>query len=183
MPVGWAIVVVVLAVAVAVLAVIVLGLLRQVTPVLERAATATQAGMEVTSQGPVIGEPLPRFSAGGPNGEVTDEQLRGQPALLLFLSVGCGPCEMLTEDMRKAGLNGLDKQLIVVTSPGGQRELDLPADVRVLTEQNRSVSEALSVIGTPFAIAVDPEGIVKGVSVPNTVRQLGDLAAQHHHAE
>lgn len=173
MPVGWAIVVVVLGAAVVILAVIVLGLLRQVSPLLERVASAWPE----IKQGPEIGEPVPHFSAHGADSEVTDEVLRGQPALLLFLSVGCGPCQALAEEMSRDGLDGLDGQLFVVTTADGPHELGIPAGVRVLTEQDGAVSRALSVLGTPFAITVDPDGIVTGTGVPNTLQQLARLAA------
>jgi hypothetical protein len=103
--------------------------------------------------------------------------LRGRAAVLLFLSVGCGPCQALAEEMSRAGLNGLDGQLIVVTAASDPRELGIPETLRVVTEPDGAVSRALSVAGTPFAVAVGPDGIVTGVDVPNTVRQLSDLAA------
>jgi hypothetical protein len=178
MPVGWAIAVVILAVAVVVLGIIVLGLLRQITPLLERAAVALP-DIRPGSQGPKIGEPVPHFSARGPDGEVTDALLRGQPATLLFLSVGCAPCQALAEEMSQSDLDGLGRQLIVVTTADGPRELGIPERVRVLAEQDRAVSRALSVLGTPFAVAVAPDGIVTAASVPNTLQQLTDLTADH----
>lgn len=39
------------------------------------------------------------------------------------------------------------------------------------------MSGPLSVVGTPFAIAVDPDGIVRAATVPNKMSQLQDLAA------
>jgi AhpC/TSA family len=177
MPVGWAVTVVVLCVAVIVLAVVVLGLLRQVVPLLERAAAADRAGSASQSQGPPVGRQVPDFTVRGPEREITAEQLRGQPAVLLFLSVGCGPCEQLAAQLRDAELGDLTSQLIVVTGPGGPVALKLPARLRVITEQAREVSDPLSVIGTPLGIALDRDGIVKAVRVTNTLEQLNGLAA------
>jgi hypothetical protein len=173
MPVGWAIAVVVLAVAVVTLAIIVLWLLRKVIPVLERAASGWP-DTDPRPEGPEIGQPIPHFSARGPDGEVTDEMLQGQPATLLFLSVGCPPCRMLAEEMSQASPNGL-----VVTTADGPRELGIPARVRVLTEQHRAVSRALSVPGTPFAIAVAPDGIVTAAGPPANLQEVTGLAADH----
>lgn len=177
MPVGWAVTVVVLCVSVVVLAVVVLGLLRQMVPLLERAAAADRAGSASQSQGPPVGRPVPDFTVSGPGGEFTAGQLRGQPVVLLFLSVGCGPCEQLAAQIRGADLGGLTSQLVIVTGPGGPDSLKLPAGLRVLSEQAREVSDPLSVIGTPLAVALDRNGIVKAVRVTNTLEQLNDTAA------
>lgn len=177
MPVGWAIAVVVLGVAVIVLAAVVLGLMRQVTPVLERLADGNDIGRRLHAQGPSTGQPLPEFTALGPDGEVSAGELRGRPTVLLFLSVGCGPCQRLAAELDRSGPGELASQLFVITSQDGQRVLGLPSSVTVLTERGREVSDRLSVIGTPFAVAVDPDGIVLATRSPNTLSQLGELAA------
>jgi hypothetical protein len=175
MPIGWAVIVVVLCVAVVVLAVIVIGLFRQVTPVLEQAAAVIRAGSAIESQGPAVGHRIPDFTATGPDGVLTAEQLRGRPSVLLFLSVGCGPCEQLAAELRVADPGDLTGQLVVVTGPDGPHELRLPAGLRILTEQNKEVSGPLSVIGTPFAVALDSEGIVTAARVTNTLEQLSGM--------
>lgn len=176
MPIGWEITVVILCMAVVALAIVVLGLMRQVTPALER-AVATAGGSASLGMGPAVGSPLPHFAAAGADGMVTGAQLRGRSVVLLFLSRGCGPCEILAQEMSSAGLGHLARQLVIVTGPGDPQALRIPAGLSILTEQDRQVSDALSVSGTPFAIAVDPDGIVKAASVPNTVGQLEDVAA------
>jgi hypothetical protein len=169
MPVGWAITVVILCVAVVALAVVLLGLLRQITPVLEQLAAT---GSTVRTMGPDVGSPLPHFAVRSPGGEVTDEKLRGRTATLLFLSAGCGPCKTLAQEMRSADLNGLTDQLVIITGPDGLAELAIPEGLRVLIEADREVSGPLSVMATPFAVSVDQYGIVKATLVPNTVNDL-----------
>ena len=177
MPAGWAVIVVLLCVAVVILAIVVLGLMRQVTPVLERAAGADQAGRVLAEQGPAVGSQIPHFAVRGSDGEFTPEQLRGRPAVLLFLSEGCSPCTQLAKEMGHADLGDMASQLVIVTGPGGVRELGLPTGLRVVTEQDREVSDPLSVVGTPLAIALDSDGIVRAVRVTNTLEQLGILTA------
>jgi methylamine dehydrogenase accessory protein MauD len=177
MPAGWAVATVVLWVAVIALAVVVLGILRQITPVLERAA-AHPGAMGPGHQGPPVGDPVPHFSARDTAGEVVDEQsLRGQPALLLFLSIGCAPCEQLAAEIRRTDLGALASQLIIVTRPDGPRVLGIPAGLRVITESSEEVTGPLAVLGLPFAIAIDSTGIVKGAQVPNTVEHLNHVSA------
>jgi peroxiredoxin len=178
MPVGWAIAVVVLGVAVIVLAAVVLGLMRQVTPLLERLAAGDDVGRRLQQQGPAIGHPLPDFTAAGPDGEVTSSALRGRSAILLFLSPGCGPCQLLASEMSQADLAELGSQLIVITTLDGQRALDLPTSVAVLAERGREVSDKLSVMANPFAVAIGPDGTVLATRVPNTLSQLSEFAIQ-----
>jgi hypothetical protein len=177
MPVGWAVTVVLLCVAVVALAIIVLGLLRQVTPLLERAAGAHDDAHALANQGPAVGSQVPHFAVSGPDGEFTPEQLRGQPAVLLFLTEGCGPCTELAQEIGQADPVELPSQLVVVTGPDGVRELGLPRGLRVVTEPDKEVSDPLSVIGTPLAISLDSAGIVKAVRVTNTLEQLDALTA------
>jgi methylamine dehydrogenase accessory protein MauD len=177
MPIGWAVTIVVLWLTVVALAVIVLGTLRQLAPVLERAVAAA-AGLGSFDQGPAVGQELPRFTARDTVGEpADDQQLRGEPAILVFLSSGCGPCQQLAEEMRAAGVGALASQLIVVTSPEGSSSLELPAGLRVLAETANEVSSPMRVHGTPFAVAVDADGVVRATEVPNTLAQLDSLAA------
>jgi hypothetical protein len=174
MPIGWAITVVVLCAAVVALAVVVLGLLRQLTPVLERAAAA---GPDTHNLGPEVGAPLPHFAARGAEGEVTEEHLRGRSSVLLFLTGGCGACQTLAEEMNRADLGGLTGQLLVVTGAADLAKLGIPAVLSTLIEEDRAVSDPLSVVATPLAVAVDPDGIVQAVRIPNTLEQLDDIAA------
>jgi methylamine dehydrogenase accessory protein MauD len=177
MPTGWAVAIVVLWVAVIALAVVMLGILRQITPVLERAAAHSQ-GMEPGIHGPPVGDPVPHFSARDTAGELVDDQtLRGQPALLLFLSIGCGPCEQLAAEIRQADLGALARQLIIVTPPDGPRILGIPVGLRVVTESSDEMTGPLAVNGLPFAVAIDSTGIVKKTQVPNTVEHLEHMSA------
>jgi len=170
--------VVVLGVAVIVLMVVVLGLMRQVTPLLERISTGENIGRRLQVQGPAVGQPLPDFTALGPDGEMKSSELRGRPAVLLFLSAGCGPCQRLAAEMGRRDLDELASQLYVVTDQDGQRVLGLPSHVTVLAERGKEISDRLSVIGTPFAVAIDPGGVVLATRMPNTMSQIGELAAQ-----
>jgi methylamine dehydrogenase accessory protein MauD len=177
MPIGWAIAIVVLWVAVLALVVVVLGVLRQVTPILERAA-AYQGALSPASEGPQVGEQVPHFSARDTDGEfVGNEELRGRPVLLLFLSAGCAPCEQLATGMRRADLDALAKQLIIVTTRDVPRILGIPAGLRVVIESANEITDPLSVMGLPFAVAVDADGIVRAAEVPETVGHLEKLSA------
>jgi hypothetical protein len=185
MTIGWVIAYAALWLAVIALGAIVLGLLRQITPLLERAAGGqeNQAPRPPAhmSDGPSIGRPVPHFTASGPDGPLTDEQLLGQPYVLVFLSTGCGPCQQLAAELAGTDLGrlgDLSRQLVIVTDPDGQAELGIPASLRVLTQTARKeISIPLGVRGSPYAIAVGTDGTVASSRYVNTVDQLTGLAA------
>jgi methylamine dehydrogenase accessory protein MauD len=160
------------------LAVVVLGILRQITPVLERAA-AQMAALGPGHEGPPVGEQVPEFAARDTDGQlVSDQELRGRPFVLLFLSAGCGPCERLAAEIRRADLGALASQLIIiVTSPDAPRVLGIPAGLRIVTESSNEITNPLDIQGLPFAVAVDPGGTVQAAEVPSTVKHLDRLAA------
>ncbi len=176
MPIGWAIVIVVLWVAMLGLAVVVLGVLRQVTPILQQ-ASRRNGPVDPGHQGPPVGERVPPFATRDNDGKLLDDQgLRGRPTMLLFLSSHCGPCGRLASEIRQAELGELARQLVIVTDAAGPQELGLPVGLRVVTEHSNEVSGALSVTGWPFVIAVDPDGIVRSTRVPNTLEHLEAVA-------
>src|SRR5215831_9867608 len=181
MPVGWALAVVVIAVALLVLAVLMLGVLRQVAPLLE--AVSAQLGVSPGHQsrmrlpGLTVGDALPPFTARDAQGKVTNDNLRGRSVILAFLSAGCRPCQLIAGQLAAEGTGDLAGRLLVVTAEGEPAALGLPPDVPTLIEDNHEVSEALTLLGTPFAIAVDAEGTVRGMTVPNTRADLAQLAA------
>src|SRR5271155_5086470 len=103
MPIGWAIVIIALWLAVIALTVVVLGVLRQVMPYLERAGAQSAMPMPMPAQGPAVGSRLPGFAARDNHGDVVNAaQLRGKPSVLLFLSSGCSPCIALAEELGHA---------------------------------------------------------------------------------
>jgi hypothetical protein len=179
---------VVIAVAVLVLAVLMLGVLRQVAPLLEAVsaqleAVSAQLGASPGHQsrmrlpGLTVGNALPPFTARDAQGKVTNDNLRGRSVILAFLSAGCRPCQLIAGQLAAEGTGDLTGRLLVVTAEGEPAALGLPPDVPTLIEDNHEVSEALTVLGTPFAIAVDAEGTVRGMTVPNTRADLAQLAA------
>jgi hypothetical protein len=178
MPVGWAIVVVVQWLAIIALTVVVLGVLRQVAPRLERAAAPPVR--DLRNQGPAVGSKLPGFTARDGSGESVGGAavLRGRPGVLLFLSASCGPCLTLATEL--GGLDpaaGLAGVLTVVSDPEGAGTLPFPAWLRVLTVPDGQALDILNVHARPFAIAVGADGAVQAKRMLNKMAQLAELAA------
>lgn len=178
MPIGWAIVVVVQWLAIAALAVVVLGVLRQVAPHLQRAA-APAPPHDYRNQGPTVGARLPAFAARDAGGGIVDGGApAGRPGVLLFLSASCRPClrlaRLLSAPDVPAALTG---SLTVVCDPEGAEMLAFPAWLPVLTMSDAEGREVLGVHGRPFAVAVGADGTVTGKRMVNTIAHLTDLIA------
>lgn len=184
MPTAWIIVVVVLWLAVIALAVTVIGLLRQVSAALERAARSEHdhrhgaaPSQRAGAQGPVVGSPVAHFVAHGGDAEVTRQDLLGQPLVLLFLSAGCTPCQVLAEQLRAQENKVRVARVVVVAEPRAAEALGLPDGLTVVVEADHEVSMALNVWGTPFAIALGADGVVRASYPLNTLTQLDEMAA------
>jgi hypothetical protein len=181
MSVGWAVVVIVQWVAIVALTVVVLGILRQVTPHIEKYAEASAAGAlpgRRVAFGRNRGGALPEFSAHDGDGQaVTAASLLGHSRVLLFLSGTCEPCHALAREIRESTAGDLSRSLIVVTDPGSPDSLNLPSWARVITMPSSAARSAFDFPGWPFAMAVDESGAIKGATMLNTLAQVVNLAA------
>jgi len=175
MPVGWAIVVVVQWLAIVALLIVVLGVLRQITPHLQRGAAPPMR--DLLNQGPAVGSKLPAFAARDAGGDVVlGKPLNGQPGVLLFLSASCRPCLRMARELGDAeAVAGLAGSLVVVCDPEGAGVLAFPPWLRVLTMSEAEGSEMLGIALRPFAIAVDAGGVVTAKRMLNTIPALTDL--------
>lgn len=178
MPIAWAVVIIAVWVAVVCLAIVVLGMIRQLTPQLERIASGQSRAGGSREQGPAIDQPLPEFTARSSNGDVvTSADLRGGPAVLVFMHSSCGPCRALAGELATTDLGTLASSLIVVTDPDGTQDLALPAGLRTVLQFDDEISEALGITATPFALALDERGTVRAKRGVRGLAQLTALAA------
>jgi hypothetical protein len=106
---------------------------------------------------------------------------RGQ--LVLFLNSSCGACQRLGGELRTAdrtatasGWAPRDFELVLVTDANGRDVYaDLDADAMVV-QSGDELSRAWSVPGTPFAVAVDNDGVVRGSAFAGTRAKLHELS-------
>jgi Methylamine utilisation protein MauE len=156
---GWLVLGLAVALAsVAVLAVAVLALAREVG--LLRLQLAPQAALEIPDEGPPVGEWTPladRF----------DLSSRARLALAVFSSPGCRLCRSLQPAVASLGRDPVVRLEV----------FDEEEDVDVWRE--------LEIPGSPFAIVLDRDGIVRAKGTFNSLAQLEGLlaAAERRHAE
>lgn len=176
MPIGWAVVIVVQWLAIIALAAIVLGVLRQATPHLERLADAAPPRRRL-DQGPAVGSKLPPFTGRDGTGEIVQAaELLDGPSVLLFLSATCTPCVSLADELGVSDLGEFEHPLIIVVDPDDYGTLRLPTRIRALLMPTSEIAEVFAVRGRPFAVVADADGIVRVKRGLNTVDQLKNLA-------
>jgi len=159
--------------AVGVLALLVLALARQVGVLHERVAPL---GALMLDQGPKVGERAPIFEVKDLFGRPTRlGGLRERPLLLLFVSSTCPVCKkILPIALRLAREENLDLALI-----GDEREEDLRrlaqglAEVQVLNAPE--VGQAYKVGKIPYAVLIDPEGVIRAKGLVNNREHLESL--------
>lgn len=171
------VIVVVLALVVIALLFVVLALARQVGILFERVAPM---GALMTDAGPKIGENSPRFELTTLDGKALT--LGGpQPAstLVFFLSTTCPVCKKLIpvlRSLRQAEGNSLD---IVLASDGEtgvhqafRRSANL-GDFPYVLSQDLGMTYRINRL--PFAVVLDPAGVVRGKGLVNSREQLESL--------
>ncbi len=181
---GMAILVTVLVIAVLGLGVLVLGLIRRVTTVLEGAERQLRAaGTRASVLGGLPpGSPVPPYRAVDRQGTpVGAEILQGDARLVLFVDAGCDPCMTLLEDLRQTPLLGRGGVpiLVVATDTPAARRLPFPATATVLFQRDRAVARAFASEGTPHAFFVDANGIVGRSTIPSRSADLIALFDSH----
>ena len=177
MSVPWIVVFGVLSGCVLLIAVVVLGTLRRISGVLEQA----EAQLQNAPPGPGPGglEPgttAPAFKVRGfSGGWITDEELRGSAALIVFVSSTCPACSGLIRDLRRKRTELTIPFYVVVNSIEEVHVLGLEELDNVLVQPEHELSIAFRTSTTPHAFAINPSGVIVAVNTPNNLSQLKEL--------
>jgi thiol-disulfide isomerase/thioredoxin len=128
-----------------------------------RVTAAPMGGMAQRAAAAFLGSPAPVLTLPDLTGrEVTLEEFRGQPVLLLFWNPGCGHCAGMLPDLKRweADSSETAQKLLVVS--GGAVEANRAMGLRapVVLDQTFVAGRAFGASGTPSAVLVDEEGRV-----------------------
>jgi len=169
--------VVILSLVVISLLVVVLALARQVGILFERVAPM---GALMTDAGPKIGENSPRFDLVTLDGKpLTIGDSKPAGTLVFFLSTTCPVCKKLIpvlRSLRQAEAGSLD---IVLASDGDTavhqafRRSTNVADFPYVLSQDLGMTYRINRL--PFAVVLDPNGVVRGKGLVNSREQLESL--------
>jgi peroxiredoxin len=171
---------------------VLLGVVRTIY----RANTRPVPQTPPSSNGQLIGQPLPKFDAldvfGAP---IDDSSLVGRLSALLFVAPDCSTCiASLDEvDALKLKANGS----VVVVCRAGQDECrklseTYGLEVPVIVDEDRRISELFGVQVTPTAVLVGRSGRIQTYGHPMHADEFAELVATgaaqpafeeaHHHA-
>lgn len=174
----WIAAFVLLALVVALVAFLVVGMLRRIALVLEQAESRLrQLPSDFGPGGLAVGAPIADFVAETEAGiPFTASDLRGGPALVVFLSSGCAPCLTLARDLERADAERLGARLFAVLhDPSERLELGLSSAVRVLYQRDGAISQAFETSATPHTFVLDSAGRVVATGTPNSFEGLKRL--------
>lgn len=170
----WIIAFVSLWLVVMIVALIVLGFLRRVTAVLERAEIAVTSG-QVNLGGARAGMEIEPFQVvDRSRREVTSHELFVSPSTYLLLHSGCEPCRHLVDRIRGLRPSEIPVIAILDDTPAG-RETRLPSHVGLLFDHDGSVGTAFRIGGTPQAFAVAEGGVIVETLVPSSAADIEHL--------
>ena len=127
---------------------------------------ARRAGVEAGVFGLPVGTEAPAFAIEDMRGEpatLTGLLERGKPALLLFMSPGCGPCAAMLPRVPEWQQSLSERLTIAVISTGTAEQnaaLEEHGFEDVLLQEGWEVADAFAVKGTPTAVVVSRHGLI-----------------------
>jgi hypothetical protein len=140
-----------------VLCVVVVALARQVGTLHLR--LGPRGALEIDTEGPMLGEPLPAVDASGGDGGTVVVGGAGRRRLVLFSSPTCIVCREVAPAL-PAAARAADLLPQVVHDPNAERVFDVP--------------------GTPFLLVLDEMGIVQAKGTVNNLEQVEGLIDTAH---
>jgi thiol-disulfide isomerase/thioredoxin len=133
------------------------------------------AELEAFPPGLPVGAAAPGFSLRDIDGEtVTLDALRarGRPVALVFVSPGCGPCQLLIPELvrwQATLANEITIAMISDGTPAQNRAIVGDSGAQVLLQQKLEVMKAYRVNGTPATVLVSAEGRVASEPISGAI--------------
>jgi thiol-disulfide isomerase/thioredoxin len=158
------------------LATIVLGLLRRMSPIIERAEAqlGVHGGKGGFGGAPVASAVAPFQLVDSSGRTALSRESVEEPTLLLFVAPGCQPCEQILHGLDGVGERYEGVPFHVVMEEGG--EVEAPPGVSLLYERGHAASAAFQTIATPHAFVVDHGGLVLDQRIPGSADDLRQMA-------
>ncbi len=168
-----------LAALVVLLSLVVLGTLRRITPLIERAeATIRETSEQASRAGLRLGSLVPAFAATEIGGRsFTDLDLPESRILLLFVGSSCAACDKLVGDLQSRRIPELEARLVIVADDAEEAPAFAAPGVTVLTQVDHSVAQSFESDRIPHAFVID-QGRILASGWPNDWKGLRELLAE-----
>ncbi len=154
---------------VAALLIVVVALARQVGVLHLR--LGPRGALEMDDEGPPLGEAPPTFTATDDRGDERTIGGPGEGQFLLFVSPSCPVCRHVLPSLPVVARVGGMAPFAISDGPGAPH-----ADGRVPLILAPELARTYAVPGTPYAVVLDAEGIVRAKGTVNNLEQLEGLA-------
>jgi hypothetical protein len=179
MTAAWTAAFLLLSLVVLVDTVLILGLLRRGTAVLEQAERRiTDSGSGSAPRiGVQPGDLVPAFTVLDRAGaRIRSEELLGRDVIVMFMSAHCAPCSALAELLVETSIGHRTVPLVILVDDGGTPDmLGLGTEFEIYVDSREEAQRAFENIATPQAFLVEPSGVVSRRRVPSTVSDLESL--------
>lgn len=162
--------------------VVIIELLRQIG--IFRLRLGDEAGALIEPATLERGRPAPPFSLSDPRAgqPVTQQALKGQRSLVVFMSPSCSPCRSLAADLPRFARYYPEIRLLGFCSGPGDSCLSFIDEFKfpfpVLIDDRQEVSQAYGANRTPHALLFDEDARVLIQGVPANWKQLEHLVAE-----
>lgn len=177
----WAVAFAALCVLVGALAVIVLGLLRQVLPLIEQShVLIDRIGSRLRRFGLPAGMVVPAFTAETIDGEIfTERELRGQVHTVLFVGSRCPACSRIYSDLVTGSVPPFASGLVVVVDEDDAHDLSSASDAgaTVLVQRQGSIAAIFESDRIPHVFVIDEHGAVRMTGSAADWRDMTELLA------
>jgi thiol-disulfide isomerase/thioredoxin len=137
-----------------------------------RLTAQNQAGLKIGSPAPAFELPL----AKGGQGSLDSLRAGGKPVVLVFSDANCGPCKALIPDLERWDRQYADKLTIAMVTRGASVEKIKHYLRFVLVQKDREVAMQYQAFGTPAAVVVGADGLVR-TGLASGAQKIGELVS------
>ena len=136
-----------------------------------RKGNRSLAESHIARDGLTAGTPAPDFRLPrADGGEVSLQDYRGKPLLLVFSDPDCGPCNELAPQLEQLHQRRPDVEVVMVSRGQAEENLAKAAEYRltfpIALQKKWEISKLYAMFGTPIGYLIDDKGIItKDVAV------------------
>src|SRR5579863_4166696 len=129
-------------------------------------------GLKLGSQAPAFELPLAR----GGEGSLDGLRAEGKPVVLVFSDANCGPCKALIPDLERWERQYADQLTLAIVTRGASVEKIKHSMRFVLVQKDREVAVQYQAFGTPMAVVVGTDGLVR-TALASGAQAIGELVS------